>query len=319
MVGQSMMTGFAGPQPDPALLDRVRRGELGGVILFDRNIASTAALRALVARLQAAARAGGNPPLLVAIDQEGGAVRRLRDGPPALSESDLGRLRSAATARAAGAATAGYLRPLGIDVDLAPVLDTPGPAGSFLGTRVYSDDASLNAKLGAAFVTGLQAGRVAGTAKHFPGLGLAAADTDTHHVLVTSTRAKLDSGLVPFRVAIASSVDLVMISNAGYDAYDPSDVPAVLSPRIVGGLLRTSLGFRSVVISDAMEAPGPASRPAAATTALNAGVDVLLYASESASAAAYAQLVRAATAGTLSPRTLEQSYARIEALKSRLR
>jgi beta-N-acetylhexosaminidase len=318
LVGQSVMTAFSGTSPDAALLDRIRAGEVGGVILFGSNIASPSAVRGLVARLQAAARAGGNPPLLVATDQEGGVVRRLPAGPPDLSETGLGRLGSATKARAEGEATAGYLRNLGIDVDLAPVLDTPGPAGSFLGSRVYSNDAALNSRLGAAFVDGLQHGRVAATAKHFPGLGLAAASTDTNHVYITSARSALDGGLAPFKAAVAQGVKLVMVSNAGYRAYDPTGVPAVLSHRIITGLLRTALGFHGVVISDALSAPGPSSRAAAAVTALNAGVDVLLYTSESDGAAAFTQLLQAARDGTLQHRTLEQADARIAALKKSL-
>jgi beta-N-acetylhexosaminidase len=319
LVGQSIMTAFSGTDPDAGLLRRIRAGDIGGVILFGDNVSSPAAVRSLVGRLQATARAGGNPPLLVATDQEGGAVRRLPNGPPRLSERELGGLGSVANARAAGLATAAYLRPLGIVIDLAPVLDTTGPAGNFLGTRVYSDNAGLNAKLGAAFVDGLQQGRVAATAKHFPGLGLAAANTDTNHVYITSERNALDEGLTPFSAAVANGVKLVMVSNAGYRAYDPTGVPAVLSRRIVSGLLRTTLGFHGVVISDALSAPGPSSRPDAAVTALNAGVDVLLYTSESGGAAAFTQLLHAAADGSLSRRTLEQADARIAALKKWLR
>src|SRR5207248_10451508 len=114
---------------------------------------------------------------------------------------------------AEGRATGSYLRKLGIDVDLAPVLDTPGPSGNFLGTRVYGDDASLNAKLGAAFVVGLQSRRVAGTAKHFPGLGRAGAHTDTSHVLIASSRGARDAGLAPFAAAIAEGVKLALGSH----------------------------------------------------------------------------------------------------------
>ena len=106
-----------------------------------------------------------------------------------------------------------------------------------------------------------------------------------------------------------------MVSNAGYKGYDPSGLPAVLSRPIVTGLLRDKLGFRGVVISDAMEAPGPSGRRGAAVSALAAGVDVLLYTSERTSAAAYAELAAAARSGKLSPAVLRSSAARIAALK----
>src|SRR5580765_268455 len=130
LVGQTIMTGFAGTRPSAQLLGRIRRGEVGGVILFGGNIASDAAAQSLVSRLQAAASSGGNPPLLVAVDQEGGPVRRLPEGPPADAPAQM---RSAAQAGTEGAAAGSFLKRLGIDVDLAPVVDTPLPKGNFLG------------------------------------------------------------------------------------------------------------------------------------------------------------------------------------------
>src|SRR5262245_30903793 len=173
LVGQSIMTGMSGREPSRELLARIRAGEVGGIVLFARNIGSPAQVSRMIARLQAAAAAGGNPPLLVAVDQEGGAVKRFPDGPPDRSAATLGLEGSAAEAESEGRATAAYLTRLGIDVDLAPVLDTPVSASSFLGSRAYSLDPGLNAELGAAFLQGLQQGGVAATAKHFPGLGTA--------------------------------------------------------------------------------------------------------------------------------------------------
>ena len=194
LVGQTLLTGFSGRHPSSDFLRRVRAGEVGGVVLFGRNIGSPAELRALLRELQAAAAAGGNPPLLVALDQEGGPVRRLRAGPPSMSAAELGRRASVALAESEGAATGRYLRAAGIAVDLAPVLDSPRRR-NFLGSRVFSADPQLNARLGVAFVAGLQRERVAATAKHFPGLGAAHANTDVRQVLVTSTAAELDDAL----------------------------------------------------------------------------------------------------------------------------
>jgi beta-N-acetylhexosaminidase len=309
------MTGFAGTRPDASLLARIRAGEVGGVILFARNIAGRNATTALVAELQRAAAAGGNPPLLVAVDQEGGAVRRFDDGPPDLAPAAM---RTAATAHAEGAATGRYLRALGVDVDLAPVLDAPDSPSSFLGTRAFSGDPALNARLGDAFVRGLQGARVAATAKHFPGLGTARASTDTSHVWITTPRPALEARLLPFAAAVQTGVDLVMVGNAGYAALDPSGLPAVLSKPIVTGLLRRRLGFGGVVISDAMEAPGPAGRAHAPVRALAAGVDVLLYADEADSAVAYRELLAADRPHSPAAGALRAANARIAALKARL-
>jgi beta-N-acetylhexosaminidase len=315
LVGQTIMTGFAGTRPSAELLGRIRRGEIGGVILFGGNISSDAAARSLVSRLQAAAAAGGNPPLLVAVDQEGGPVRRLPDGPPSEAPAQM---RNAAQAETEGAATGSFLHRLGIEVDLAPVLDTPPPAGNFLGTRAFGSDPKRNAALGAAFIRGLQRHGVAATAKHFPGLGTARANTDLDRVWITTPRQALDARLAPFAAAVRAGVDLVMVSNAGYRAYDASGLPAVLSRPIVTGLLRGRLSFDGVVISDALEAPGPQSRRAPNVKALAAGVDVLLYTGEAGGKAAYDELLAAARSGELPVSTLRAANTRISALKQRL-
>ena len=309
------MTGFAGTHPSAQLLGRIRRGEVGGVILFGGNIADDAAARSVVSQLQAAAAAGGNPPLLVAVDQEGGSVRRLPDGPPADAPA---RMPGTARAGAEGAATGSFLKRLGIDVDLAPVVDTPPPSGNFLGTRAFGSDPKRNAVLGAAFVRGLQRQGVAATAKHFPGLGTAETNTDVAHVWIRTPKPALDARLAPFAAAVRAGVDLVMVSNAGYRAFDASGLPAVLSRPITTGLLRGKLGFDGVVISDAMEAPGPQSHSAPNATALSAGVDVLLYTSEAGGEAAFHKVLAAARSGELPLSTLRAANARILSLKRRL-
>jgi beta-N-acetylhexosaminidase len=191
LVGQKIMTGIDGAAPGASLLGRVRAGEVGGVILFGQNTTSTAQVARTVAELQTAAKAGGNPPLLIATDQEGGMVKRL-PGPPDVAPAEMG---SAADARSEGAATGAYLRRLGVDVDLAPVLDTPNAPSSWLGTRAFSRDPEINARLGPAFVAGLQSAHVAATAKHFPGLGTARATTDTADVVLTSSKQALSARL----------------------------------------------------------------------------------------------------------------------------
>src|SRR4029077_10420273 len=132
------------------------------------------------------------------------------------SPAAMGRDGSMLEAESEGRATAAYLKQLGIDLDLAPVLDTPASPSSFLGSRAFSGDPSLNARLGTAFVEGLQRGGVAATAKHFPGLGTTRRSTDTNHVWVTTTKHDLERRLAPFVGAIDAGVKVVMVSNAGY-------------------------------------------------------------------------------------------------------
>ena len=195
------------------------------------------------------------------------------------------------------------------------MLDTPSSPSSFLGSRAFSRDPRLNSELGTAFIEGLQRGGVAATAKHFPGLGTALESTDTNQVLLATPKRALDARLLPFARAVGADVKMVMVGNAGYTAYDATGVPAVLSRPIVTGLLRARLGFRGVVVSDAMEAPGPSGRRDAPVSAIAAGVDLLLYTSERDSGSGYAELVAAAGKGTLPIARLKDSAARIAALK----
>ncbi len=154
---------------------------------------------------------------------------------------------------------------------------------------------------------------MAATAKHFPGLGTARANTDERAVVITTPRAELERRLLPFASAVAHGVKLVMVGNAAYRAWS-GRTPAVLSPKIVTGLLRRQLGFDGVTISDALEAPGPAGRADEAVAAANAGIDLLLYANEADSDRAFRELLAAAGSGALPAAGLNASAARIAAL-----
>jgi beta-N-acetylhexosaminidase len=320
LIGQTLMGRMTGEIPSRSLLARVRRGELGGIIIFSDNIGSVPSLRSAIDHLQRAAAIGGNPPLLIATDQEGGIVKRFPAGPPFVSPAVMGAKGSEAASRRSGDATAAFLRRTGINVDLAPVLDVPSSSASFLGSRAFSQNPAIVARVGSAFIRGLQRDTVAATAKHFPGLGTATANTDNGAVIITTSRAALVRRLVPFETAIARGVRLIMVSNASYLALDSSGASASLSRPIVTGLLRGDLHFGNVVITDAMSAPGPARYRDAPIRALHAGVDVLLYSDdEQASADAYSQVAAAARAGKLSRAILESSYERITKLKAWLR
>jgi beta-N-acetylhexosaminidase len=302
-VGRKILTGMDGTFPSRSLRRRVRRGHVGGVILFGANVGP--GLGRAIAALQRAARAGGNPPLLIAVDQEGGPVRRFRSLPPALPPGQM----SAASAGAQGAATGRALARAGVNTDLAPVADVDH--GSFLGSRSFGADRRRVARAACAFAAGLQAAGVNATLKHFPGLGRARSNTDLGAVTVAAPAAALRADLAPYR-RCAPQVRLVMVSNATYPALDPSG-PAVFSRRIVVDLLRRELGFAGVTVSDTLGAPGVESA-GAAVRATRAGVDVLLYPGERAAARAYHRVLRAARAGRLSRAAIMASAARIDAL-----
>lgn len=126
LVGQKLVVRMDGVTPSASLLGRIRRGEVGGIILLGFNITTPSALIALTGQLRAAAAAGGQPPLLIAVDQEGGPIKRIPWAPPTLSPPAMGALGSASVARAQGQETGAALKALGIDIDLAPVADVPG-------------------------------------------------------------------------------------------------------------------------------------------------------------------------------------------------
>lgn len=307
------MTPMDGTSPSGSLLRRVRMGEVGGVILFGANIRSLGQVRRLIARLQRTARRGGNPSLLVSVDQEGGTVKRFPSLPPDRAAREMGP--SSAYAEREGQRTGRALRRLGVNVDLAPVADVPHLRSHFLGSRAFSHNSRRVAKAAAAFTRGLRAGGVAATAKHFPGLGWAKANTDLASVRIGVRSAVLRSDYVAFRAVRRAGAELVMLSNAAYPALDPSGLPAAMSRRIVEGELRGAVGFGGVTISDSLATPAIQSVGDRYVKVANAGTDILLFGSETGSRVGYARLRAAARSNTLDAAMTAAAAGRIRALK----
>jgi beta-N-acetylhexosaminidase len=316
LVGQHVITGFSGASASKALLRRIHRGELGGVILFSSSIRSRPQLRKLTHSLQTA-RPKGMPPLIVSIDQEGGQVKRL-SGAPASSASAMGSRNSATYARHQGAATARNLRSVGVNVNLAPVLDVARP-GSIMEhqQRSFSRSAKRVARIGGAFARGLTGGKVASTGKHFPGLGAARKNQDLQ---VNRIKTKLKTLRAvderPYAAA-RGALDLVMLSSAIYPAL--SSAPAVFSKRVVNSELHGHVGFKGVTITDALDAPamrryGSIGRRSVRAT--QAGVDLLLFTDDGGSVSA---LVKATRSGQLSHAAMRASTRRTLELRASLR
>jgi beta-N-acetylhexosaminidase len=288
MAGQRVIYSYNGLSAPPDLLAAISQGEVGGVIFFGSNISSPAQLQGVIAQLNAANASQGNParsyPLLLMTDQEGGLVRRLPWAGPAQSEAQIGASASpAAAASAAGSQAAGGLSSVGINVDLAPVLDVYRQPGDFDDQyqRSYSMNPNAAAAVGAAFVGALQAGGVRATVKHFPGLGAAGAaqNTDDGPVTISLPAATLRSfDEAPYQQAIQAGVQLAMVSWANYPALDPR-LPAGLSPTIIQGDLQGRLGFDGVTITDALGAGALGAFGSLGNRtmlAARAGMDVLL-------------------------------------------
>jgi beta-N-acetylhexosaminidase len=324
LVGQKLVVRMDGTRPSASLLARARLGQIAGVIVHRHNFDSAAGLRAVTRGLQGAAAAGGQPPLLIAVDQEGGAVKTVSWIAPTLSPPQMGALGSFETALGQGDATGTALRQLGINTDFAPVADVPASRTSFLYRqgRTWSFRVHRTARLSGWFGIGLGRGGVLATAKHFPGIGRASRNTDKEIVRIRATTAALGPELKPFRTAVADRVPLIMLSNAIYTAYDPWNA-AGWSRTIGTTLLRGRLGFRGVTITDSLDGAAHArGRPVSslAVRAARAGTDlVLVTGSEPSSQAAYRALLRAAADGRIDRDRLLASYRRILALKAKVR
>jgi beta-N-acetylhexosaminidase len=266
-------------------------------------------------------------PLLLMTDQEGGLVRRL-PGVPTMSEKQIGASSNpAAAASQAGTGAGQNLAGVGMNLNLAPVLDVYYKSGNFIDQyqRSYNNRASTVTACGQAFITAQQQTGVAATAKHFPGLGSAtkSQNTDTGPVTLTvslpNLRAKDEA---PYPAAIAAGVKLIMASWAIYPALDAT-YPAGLSPAVVQGELRGRLGYQGVTITDALEAGALAafgSYGQRAVLAAQARMDLLLCSAQDVTQgqAATSALAGALDSGQLNSATFNAAVQRVTALRAGL-
>ncbi len=322
LAGARIVCGYPGATAPQSLLGAISDGEVGGIIYFDRNIRSRGQLASMSASIQAAPRPPDlAAPVIISIDQEGGQVKRL-PGPPSTNANVMG-ARGAGFARSQGAATARSLKGVGINVDLAPVLDVERPGG-FIDDqqRAFGSKPGRVASAGVAFAEGLQSGGVAATAKHFPGLGSTSDNTDLRPARIGLKAGVLRSvDQAPYRAFSAAGGKLVMVSSARYPALRDPRLPASQSPAIVQGELRERLGYEGVTITDSLETPAAtrgASPAEVAVRAAGAGMDLLLYVHCDAAVRAGRALREALEAGRLDRAAFEQSVDRILALRAGL-
>jgi beta-N-acetylhexosaminidase len=319
LAGARVITGFPGHHPPKALRRMIRAGEVSGVILFDGNVGGRRSVRRLTAQLQAIPRPASSPPLLVSVDQEGGLVRRL-PGPPRPSAESIG-ARGAAFAERLGRATGQSLGSMGVNVDLAPVLDL-GRLGRAIESegRTFARTPAEVSEIGVGFARGLDSGGVAATAKHFPGLGDARVNTDNAVQKIRLPAAKLRAAdEQPYTSFIQAGGSMVMLSTAIYPAL--SGKPAALSPAIATGELRGRLGFQGVSITDALGSVSARAVGGPAKTALaaaRAGTDLVLFTDLGEAARAQRALKRGLANGSLERAGFESSVSRVLALRSEL-
>lgn len=314
-LGQMIVTGLSGTTAPTSVLSAVRKGEVGSVILMGTNtLGGVNETRSLTSELQAAARAGGNPGLLIMTDQEGGEVKRL-PGPPGLAADEMGDPRVAAYE---GRATAQLLRSAGVNVDLAPVADVARIHGFMAAEhRTFGSTPAVVRGAACAFARALAAEGVAYTLKHFPGLGDAATSTDDGPVSVTEPASLIRADDAAYAGCGHGPLALVMVSSASY-RYVTGRLPAVLSPTTYRSLL-PSEKVDAVTISDDFEAPAIATLMSPAMRAINAGLDLVMYAQSSAYAlASYNQLLTDLRGGSLSSARVMSAAEQVLALKSNL-
>jgi beta-N-acetylhexosaminidase len=263
---------------------RVANAAGAGGILF---LGSASAPANVAADLQASVAPGApRPAPLVMVDQEGGGVQRLGNAVPSMPwPRTMAQTLSPDQVQTLATNVGTRMRELGVDVNLAPVVDLdagPGPSAADPdGLRSFSALPATTARYGIAFVDGMQTAGIVPVVKHFPGLGGASGNTDYGPATTQPLSALKTSGLIPFQAAIAAGAPAVMVANASVPGL--TSLPASLSPAAINGLLRHDLGFSGLVLTDSLSAGAITQAgyqlPEAAVAAISAGADMILFGS----------------------------------------
>ena len=321
LAGQRIVVGLSGTAISPRLRTAIRQGQVAGVVLFAENFPSRVAGKRLIDRLQAIPRPPElRDPLLVMTDQEGGLVKRL-GGAPSASAAEMGDHGTAFSARQ-GRRTAANLRDVGVNVDLAPVLDVGRRGGVIAETeRSFGSTAARVEATAIPFAEGLEAGGVVATGKHFPGFGAARENTDFSTERIDLSKAELRRvDEEPYAAFAAAGGGMVMLSTAIYPAF--SDRPAAFTRAIATGELRNRLGFEGVSITDALETPAVEDFGGTAKAAIagaRAGADLLLYARLGPGEKAWKALLEKLRSGGLDREEFEAAVQRVLDLRAEMR
>ena len=320
-IGQLVVSGFSGTEVPVELRALAREFDLGGIILFARNIEVPAQVAELAYDVR---RLAGELPPWVSVDQEGGRVQRLgepcTEWPPV---STLGRSGDPRLAERFALALARELRALGITLDYAPVLDVgTNPTNPVIGNRAISGNAADVAELGSLIVRTLQCEGVAACGKHFPGHGDTSVDSHEALPVVDLDGDRLrEVEFEPFRSAITADVAALMVAHVTYPSLDEV-VPATLSSRVVADVLRQELGFTGLIVTDDMEMGAITEHydvVDASVKAVTAGCDMLLLCGtdQVRQVAVIEGLIHALEAGTLPERRVEDAMTRQRQVKAR--
>ncbi len=323
-IGQMLMVGFYGAEPTPEIIDMIERYRVGGVIFFSRNIQTKEQVAALTANLQSIARkAHHEQPLLIAVDQENGMVRRFNDLTLFPGNMAQGAIHDREVTYHIAYATALEMLSVGVNMNLAPVADVNNnPLNPVIGVRSFGEDSGLVSELATAAMQGLQAAGMTANVKHFPGHGDTATDSHRALPIIMHSREHLNQvELPPFIAAISQGADSIMVGHMALPAIVGDTTPACLAPVIVTELLRRELAYNGVIMTDCLEMDAVKETtgvPAGAIQAINAGNDLILIShTYSLQSAAIEEIYRAYETGEITPQAVEQALARIHALKAR--
>jgi beta-N-acetylhexosaminidase len=319
-IGNLFCVGFHGTTAPDYLLEWLREGRVGGIILFARNVVNRVQLLTLIHQLQTAA----TQPILISIDQEGGTVARLREGfreiPGAMAMSNTD---NPDNAYMLYHLLGQDMRHVGINWNYAPVLDiTYNRENATVGTRSFGTNPQRVAEYAREATRGLQSVGIAACAKHFPGLGNTAIDTHLALPVVdTPLEHLIANDLIPYREVVSAGIASIMTTHTIFSALD-SQYPATLSPTLVKHLIRAELGFEGVVTTDCMEMKAIADNYGAgesAVLAILAGVDIVLFSHTRAlQEQAFEAVIEAVESGRIPMERVEQANVRRSAMLYRM-
>lgn len=330
-IGQMILIGFGGPQVDQKVLEEVRKGKVGSIIIFEKNIPKTNSffgLKKIIWTYQKAAPI----PLFVTIDQEGGRVNRLKDKygfPRSITAEAMGKSSSLDSVRFYSEATASTLAGLGINVNFAPVLDLAvNPANPVIARagRSFSANPDSVALMAREVIAAHHRMNVLTALKHFPGHGSSKADT--HHGIADVTNTWTDIELIPYKNLIQSGVaDAIMSAHIVNKKLDANGNPGTLSAPILDGILRKQLNFSGVIFSDDMQMHAITKYyglEEAIRMAIQAGIDIMIFSnnitgSEERTVDKVHDIIRdLVRRGLITEKRIDESFRRIMSLKSRI-
>ena len=322
-VGRLLIAGFKGITMSEEIKHLIHTYHIGGIILFGRNIGTPEEILALTNSLQAEAKkAGYETPLLICIDQENGVVRRLGEGTTIIPGAMLlGATHDPSNARIAGNMCGKELKALGINWNLAPVVDiNNNPKNPVIGVRSFGENTADVAEMTKQSMQGMQEAGVMTTLKHFPGHGDTSVDSHLDLPVIDHDLDRLHAvELVPFKECIAAGADAIMSAHVYFPGLEKKpNVPATLSHSVITGLLREELGFEGVITTDCMEMDAIAKRIGTVegcVQAVEAGVDFVMVSHlHDLQVQAILRLAEAVESGRISEQRIDESIERIEKL-----